>query len=87
MHLISATLTEAAYEIRSGWPSRQKSANTSAAIIFYEENGPSNLAGLWQQVATRERYIRELESEVKRYRDTFGSFNPSAGLKADGPKS
>jgi len=74
MHLISATLTEAAYEIRSRWPSRQKSANTSAAIIFYEENGPSNLQGLWQQVATRERYIRELERDIK-------------GLKDDGPKS
>jgi hypothetical protein len=73
MHLISATLTEAAYEIRSRWPSRQKSANTSAAIIFYEENGPGNLQGLWQQVATRERYIRELERDIK-------------GLKADGPK-
>jgi len=74
MHLISATLTEAAYEIRSRWPSRQKSANISAAIVFYEENGPSNLQGLWQQVATRERYIRELERDIK-------------GLKADGPKS
>jgi len=47
MHLISATISEAAYEIRSRWPSRQKSANTSAAIIFYEENGPGNLQGLW----------------------------------------
>jgi len=65
MHLISATITEAAYEIRSRWPSRQKSANISAAIIFYEENGPSNLQGLWQQVATRERYIRELERDIK----------------------
>jgi len=74
MHLISATLTEAAYEIRSRWPSRQKSANISAAIVFYEENGPSNLQGLWQQVATRERYIRELERDIK-------------GLKTDGPKS
>jgi len=74
MHLISATISEAAYEIRSRWPSRQKSANTSAAIVFYEENGPSNLKGLWQQVATRERYIRELERDIK-------------GLKADGPKS
>jgi len=74
MHLISATISEAAYEIRSRWPSRQKSANTSAAIVFYEENGPSNLQGLWQQVATRERYIRELERDIK-------------GLKADGPKS
>ena len=74
MHLISATISEAAYEIRSRWPSRQKSANTSAAIVFYEENGPGNLQGLWQQVATRERYIRELERDIK-------------GLKADGPKS
>jgi len=74
MHLISATISEAAYEIRARWPSRQKSANTSAAIIFYEENGPGNLQGLWQQVATRERYIRELERDIK-------------GLKADGPKS
>jgi len=65
MHLISATLTEAAYEIRSRWPSRQKSANTSAAIVFYEDNGPGNLQGLWQQVATRERYIRELERDIK----------------------
>jgi len=74
MHLISATLSDAAFDIRSRWPSRQKSANTSAAIVFYEENGPSNLQGLWQQVATRERYIRELERDIK-------------GLKADGPKS
>jgi len=68
MHLISATLTDAAFEIRSRWPSRQKSANTSAAIIFYEENGPGNLQGLWQQVSTRERYIRELERDLKAYR-------------------
>ena len=73
MHLISATLTDAAFEIRSRWPSRQKSANTSAAIVFYEDNGPGNLQGLWQQVATREIYIRELERDIK-------------GLKADGPK-
>jgi len=65
MHLISATLTDAAFEIRSRWPSRQKSANTSAAIVFYEDNGPGNLQGLWQQVATRERYIRELERHIK----------------------
>ena len=65
MHLISATLTDAAFEIRSRWPSRQKSANTSAAIVFYEDNGPSNLQGLWQQVSTRERYIRELERDIK----------------------
>ena len=81
MHLISATLTEAAYEIRAGWPSRQKSAHISKAIIFYYENGPSNLEGLWQKVQTRERYLRELESEVKRYRETFGTFNPTAGLE------
>ena len=68
MHLISATLTDAAFEIRSRWPSRMKSANTSAAIVFYEEHGPSNLEGLWQQVATRERYIRELERDLKAYR-------------------
>jgi len=68
MHLISATLSDAAFDIRSRWPSRQKSANTSAAIVFYEENGPSNLQGLWQQVATRERYIRELERDLKAYR-------------------
>jgi len=74
MHLISATISEAAYEIRSRWPSRQKSANTSAAIVFYEENGPGNLQGLWQQVATRDRYIRELERHVR-------------DLKTDGPKS
>jgi len=65
MHLISATLSDAAFEIRSRWPSRQKSANTSVAIVFYEENGPGNLQGLWQQVATRERYIRELERDIK----------------------
>jgi hypothetical protein len=65
MHLISATLSDAAFEIRSRWPSRQKSANTSAAIVFYEKNGPGNLQGLWQQVATRERYIRELERDIK----------------------
>ena len=68
MHLISATLSDAAFEIRSRWPSRQKSANVSAAIVFYEENGPSNLQGLWQQVRTRERYIRELERDLKAYR-------------------
>ena len=68
MHLISATLSDAAFEIRSRWPSRQKSANISAAIVFYEENGPSNLKGLWHQVRTRERYIRELERDLKAYR-------------------
>jgi len=74
MHLISATISEAAYAIRSRWPSRQKSANTSAAIIFYEEHGPSNLKGLWQQVAARDRYIRELERHVR-------------DLKIDDPKT
>jgi len=74
MHLISATISDAAYEIRSRWPSRQKSFNTSVAIVFYEENGPGNLKGLWQQVATRDRYIRELERHVR-------------DLKTDGPKS
>ena len=73
-HLISATITPAAFAIRAGWPSRQKSAHISKAIIFYYENGPSNLEGLWQKVHTRERYIRELERDIK-------------GFKADGPKS
>ena len=68
MHLISATLSDAAFEIRSRWPSRQKSANISKAIVFYKENGPSNLKGLWHQVTTRERYIRELERDLKAYR-------------------
>ena len=72
MHLISATLSDAAFEIRSRWPSRQKSANVSAAIVFYEENGPSNLQGLWQQVRHRERYIRELERDLKAYRAEAG---------------
>ena len=68
MHLISATLSDAAFEIRSRWPSRMKSANTSAAIVFYEENGPSNLKGLWHQVRTRERYIRDVVSDLKAFR-------------------
>jgi len=73
MHLISATLSDAAFEIRSRWPSRQKSANTSAAIVFYEENGPSNLKGLWHKVQSRERYIRELERHVRDLK-TEGTF-------------
>ena len=68
MHLISATLSDAAFEIRSRWPSRQKSANISKAVVFYEEHGPNNLKGLWHQVTTRERYIRELERDLKAYR-------------------
>jgi len=66
MHLISATLSDAAFEIRSRWPSRQKSANISKAIVFYEEHGPSNLDGLWQQVHRMERNIRGLEREIQR---------------------
>ena len=74
MHLISATLSDAAFEIRSRWPSRQKSANISKAVVFYEDHGPSNLKGLWHKVQSREKYIRELERHVR-------------DLKTDGPKS
>ena len=66
MHLISATLSDAAFEIRSRWPSRQKSANVSAAIVFYEENGPSNLEGLWHQNHEMMQNIRGLEREIQR---------------------
>jgi len=52
-------------------PSRQKSAHISKAIIFYYENGPSNLEGLWQKVHTRERYIRELERDMKALKGEF----------------
>ena len=65
MHLISATLTDAAFEIRSRWPSRMKSANTSAAIVFYEEHGPSNLEGLWQQNHEMMQNIRGLQREIQ----------------------
>ena len=66
MHLISATLSDAAFEIRSRWPSRQKSANVSAAIVFYEKNGPSNLEGLWQQNHEMMQNIRGLQKEIQR---------------------
>ena len=66
MHLISATLSDAAFEIRSRWPSRQKSANITKAIVFYEENGPSNLQGLWQQNHDMRNNIRGLEREIQR---------------------
>lgn len=66
MHLISATLSEAAFEIRSRWPSRQKSANISKAVVFYEEHGPSNLQGLWQQNHEMMQNIRGLQREIQR---------------------
>jgi len=68
MHLISATLSDAAFEIRSRWPSRQKSANISIskAVVFYEEHGPSNLEGLWQQNHEMMQNIRGLQREIQR---------------------
>ena len=66
MHLISATLSDAAFEIRSRWPARQKSANISKAVVFYEHNGPSNLKGLWQQNHDMRNNIRGLEREIQR---------------------
>ena len=65
-HLISATLSNEAYAIRSRWPSRQKSANISKAVVFYEENGPSNLKGLWQQNHEMSQNIRGLQKEIQR---------------------
>jgi len=76
MHLISATLSDAAFEIRSRWPSRQKSANISKAVVFYEEHGPSNLAGLWQQNHEMMQNIRGLQREIQRLVARSGTDGP-----------
>ena len=76
MHLISATLTDAAFEIRSRWPSRQKSANISKAVVFYEEHGPSNLDGLWQQNHEMMQNIRGLQREIQRLVARSGTDGP-----------
>ena len=76
MHLISATLSDAAFEIRSRWPSRQKSANISKAVVFYEEHGPSNLEGLWQQNHEMMQNIRGLQREIQRLVARSGTDGP-----------
>ena len=79
MHLISATLSDAAFEIRSRWPSRQKSAIISTAIVFYEENGPSNLKGLWQENQELRRNIRALQKHLRQFGEGNHPFQETDG--------
>jgi len=64
MHLISATLTGEAFAIRSRWPSRQKSANVSEAIVFYHEHGPNNRTGLWRENEDMMKNIAGLQAKI-----------------------
>lgn len=55
-HLISVTLTPAAYEVTRLWAQRRAvSATISAAIIHWDENGPRSQKFREQQSAVIER--------------------------------
>jgi len=75
-HLISATITPAAFEIRSRWPGRQKSAHISRAIIFYHNHGPNNLDGMYHENQKMVRNIIALQRRITTLTETV-----------DGPKS
>jgi hypothetical protein len=71
--LISATISQEAWAIRSRWGERQKSEGVTEAIIFYNEHGPNNLKGLWRvneelrkNYAGLEKHLQALTAEIDR---------------------
>jgi len=66
--LISATITQEAWAIRSRWGERQKSEGVTEAIIFYNEHGPNkenedmrkNIAGLQRKILAAQAEIDRL---------------------------
>lgn len=67
-HLISVTLSPAAYEVTRTWAElRDVSRLTSAAIVHYDMNGPRSKSFVKQQreVADRERSIAFLGTVIR----------------------
>ena len=62
--LISATITQEAWAIRSRWGERQKSEGVTEAIIFYNEHGPNNLKGLWRENEDMRKNIAGLQRKI-----------------------